>query len=101
MGPHICCWLLRCDRPATRNPLHNLWGWIQVSTADDGREGHDTSCILQSMLYFGTKEENRRGISFLMHGGCPPASITQSGLTTGKSVHGEPKSKARRSIYNK
>ena len=35
-----------------------------------------------------------------MHGGCPPASITQSGLTTGKSVHGEPKSKARKSIYN-
>ena len=38
---------------------------------------------------------------FLMHGGCPPASITQSGLTTGKSVHGEPKSKARKSVYNK
>ena len=38
---------------------------------------------------------------FLMHGGCPPASITQSGLTTGKSVHGEPKSKARKSIYDK
>ena len=39
-------------------------------------------------------------IFFLMHGGCPPASITQSGLTTGKSVHGEPKSRARKSIYN-
>ena len=38
---------------------------------------------------------------FLMHGGCPPASITQSGLTTGKSVHGKPQSKAKRSIYNK
>ena len=38
---------------------------------------------------------------FFMHGGCPPASITQSGLTTGKGVHGEPKSKARKSIYNK
>ena len=37
-------------------------------------------------------------VRFLMHGGCPPASITQSGLTTGKSVHGEPKSRTRRSI---
>ena len=36
---------------------------------------------------------------FLMHGGFPPASITQNGLTTGKSVHGEPKSKARESMY--
>ena len=34
-----------------------------------------------------------------MHGACPPASITQCGLTTGKSVHGEPQSKARKSIY--
>ena len=34
-----------------------------------------------------------------MHGGFPPASITQSGLTTGKSVHGKPKSKARESMY--
>ena len=37
----------------------------------------------------------------LMHGGFPLASITQSGLTTGKSVHGEPKSKARESMYKK
>ena len=36
---------------------------------------------------------------FLMHGGFPPASITQSGLATGESVHGEPKSKARESMY--
>ena len=27
---------------------------------------------------------------FLIHEGCPPASITLSGLATGKSVHGEP-----------
>ena len=38
---------------------------------------------------------------FFMHAGRSPASITQSGLTTGKSVHGKPKYKARRSIYNK
>ena len=35
----------------------------------------------------------------LMHGGSLPGIITQSGLTTGKSVHGEPKSKARESMY--
>ena len=36
---------------------------------------------------------------FLMHGGFPPSSITQNGLTTGKSVHGEPKSKAGERMY--
>ena len=49
----------------------------------------------------GRAEQGRAEHRFLMHGGCPPASITQSGLTTGKSVHGEPKSKARKRIYNK
>ena len=54
-------------------------------------------CIFQEQFFLSFLLVHQG--SFLMHGGFPPASITQSGLTTGKSVHGEPKSKARESMY--
>ena len=90
--------------------LAYLWlglSWIDYISANKSFSSSKTS---SRKPYTSSKQQERHKhsaentinfscVCLFMHGGFPPASITQSGLTTGKSVHGEPKSKARESMY--
>ena len=55
----------------------------------------DGACVCENDCLVGTPLQEPAHPFFLMHENCPPASITQSGLTTGKEVDGEVQLKKR------